>query len=302
MKKIKIIHIILLVCLLFTMPVAYGDMGPKPTIDLEIKGIDEPYSVDLLAPFGEDRVIVLDNEEIVNQTENMYYKDDYPIVLNGYYQDGFAAYSLYEGIPHYITNDESTPHHYHFGYFSPPSVFKVVVVKASGDILISETVHKQLFNASIIFDLSEFSEAEALSTTYQGHTVYYDIATVSEDLHLSNTLLQIVVTVLGTLIIEGIVLVLFGYRKKQSYLRVLMVNLATQIVLYTVLSFSALRAGFFGYFGFLILGEIVVFTIEIIAYKKMLTEKNKNTALLYALVANFASMIIGLFWIFPMFM
>ncbi len=95
--------------------------------------------------------------------------------------------------------------------------------------------------------------------------------------------------VLLTLIVEGAVLYLFGYREKKSFAIFLAINLITQTLLN--LSFSG---SFHGYFIFAyIFGEIFVFLSEMAVFGLFVKEHGRKRAILYAFIANLASLIAG---------
>ncbi len=292
-KYKKIISVILmgLLCLVL-MPVSYGDMGPKPTTDVEIIGLDEPYYFDLLAYYDEEDVIVLDDNQIIERIDYDYYLDDFPSVLNGYRdEDGFGSYTLYSFAPHTIRQNDNV---YHCGYYMPPDVFKIVLVLESGDMIVSDIIEKELFAAYITFDLSDFSITQSDSEAYNDIMIYYPGDLAEESIPVGAVIIQVVVTVVLTILVEGLILFAFGYRSKKSFLLILYVNLATQVLLYLAIDISYLYANFFGFFGALFLGEAVVFIAEAILYGTLLKEHSKTKAVIYAIVANLVSLVGGI--------
>jgi hypothetical protein len=269
-----------------------ADMGPKPITTVEIIGFDQPYSFDLL--YKSDKEInILTESEVNNQVENYYYLDDFPEELNGFVDsDGFHSYTLYRGIPHHISFEE--PNKYIAGYFSPPDVFKIALVLESGEIIISEIVHKTLFEANFIFDLSDFSLDNATPTTINGTTVYELDNSVTEIIPVGNSILQFVITALATILLEVFILFVFRYNTWQSYKLIIIVNAITQTLLYASMVLGYLAGSFFGYIGVLIIGELIVFALEIIIYQKLLKEKSKSLALFYTITANIVSLALGL--------
>ena len=93
-----------------------------------------------------------------------------------------------------------------------------------------------------------------------------------------------------TLLIEGAVFFLLGYRKTYSWLVFLLVNLLTQGALNLMLTGPNLS----GYWmlGYL-LGECAVLAIELIAFLPLLKERSKGWAITHVILANFASLLIG---------
>jgi len=90
-----------------------------------------------------------------------------------------------------------------------------------------------------------------------------------------------------TLVIEGVVFFLFGYRKKASWLAFLAINIVTQGALNAMLTGPSL-----GSFGF-IFGEFVVLAAELIAFICFVREFGKRRAAAYTVAANVASLILG---------
>ena len=288
--------IIMLIAAIIVMPFSYADMGPKPTTDVEIIGFDEAYYFDLLTAYDEARVTVLDADELEPIITYNYYRDDFPSVLNGYRDsDGYASYTLYSPAPASIMQKEDNPHAFHCGYFIPPDIFKIVLVTESGDLIVSSIIEKELFNAQITFDLTNFNMSEASYTTVGSIKVYdTDASWVSEYIPTGGVIVQVVVTVVLTIIVEGITLFAFGYRKTASYLKFLYVNIGKQVLLYVAMASGYLYGNFFGYVGILLLGELIVFITEIVLFRKLLKEKTKERATIYAFVANLASLFVGL--------
>lgn len=100
--------------------------------------------------------------------------------------------------------------------------------------------------------------------------------------------LLIALRVLLTLLIEGLVLFLFGYRERHSWILFLLVNLLTQGLL------NVLFAGARGYWQiFYVAAEALIFAAEAIAFSALLKERGKKRALLCALAANAASLALG---------
>jgi hypothetical protein len=93
-----------------------------------------------------------------------------------------------------------------------------------------------------------------------------------------------------TLLIEGFVFFLFGYRKKESWLAFAAINLVTQGTLNGLL--TGPQIGGYWLLGFLF-GEVIVFAVEIIAFAFIMREFGKRRAISYAVVANTISLIVG---------
>ncbi len=295
MRKV-LLFLIVTLCFLLVIPSVHADMGPKPTTTVEVIGFDVDYKFDLLAQFGDEQVYVLNDQQFVEYTEVEYYDQVYPSILNGFQdQDGFAAYSLYTNAPHVISVSSDNPNIFHCGYFSPPDVFKVVLVTENKDIIISSVVEKEMFAAFVTFDLRELSLDSHSYQAYNDYKVYQlDDSYIHEHIPVGSTIAQILVTVLSTIIIELSVLFAFKYKNKKSFTFVTSVNIGTQLLLYSAMALSYLYGNFWGYIGALFIGEILVFITEVALYAIFLKEHKKGRAIAYAIVANLASVILGL--------
>jgi hypothetical protein len=96
--------------------------------------------------------------------------------------------------------------------------------------------------------------------------------------------------VLLTLLIEGIIFLLFGFRQKRSWLVFTVVNLITQAGINAMLTGPDLSN--YWIFGYLF-GEILVLAAELTAFLNLVKEFKKGRVALYVIVANMASLIIG---------
>lgn len=113
--------------------------------------------------------------------------------------------------------------------------------------------------------------------------------------------LLVLLRVALTLLIEGLVFLLFGYRQKRSWLVFLIVNLITQLFVNLVVLFLAGPLGT-SYMGLLLLFiylpmELAVMAAEIGAFRKLLREMDKTTSTIYAVMSNILSWVLGGFLI-----
>ena len=104
--------------------------------------------------------------------------------------------------------------------------------------------------------------------------------------------LIVALRVVLTLLIEGIVFFLFGYRSRRSWIVFLCVNLATQAFLNCMLSNVLDYESYVPFLAF-ILSEIVIVIAECLAFPLLTREKRKGRAVLYALCANLLSLAAG---------
>jgi hypothetical protein len=94
-----------------------------------------------------------------------------------------------------------------------------------------------------------------------------------------------------TLLIEGLLFYLFGFRRKSSWIAFLVINLLTQGVLNIQLNNAV---PFTGYLIFnLIFMELVVLLVEMISFLSYVKEHGKLRRAAYAFIANLASLVLG---------
>ncbi len=87
----------------------------------------------------------------------------------------------------------------------------------------------------------------------------------------------ILCTLLPTLLIEGLLLFAFGYRSRRSLLVFLLVNLVTQGGFAVYLAVTVLNHGVSGWsLIFYIPIELIIMLVELLLYRRLLTEKNKG--------------------------
>ncbi len=102
--------------------------------------------------------------------------------------------------------------------------------------------------------------------------------------------LLISLRVLLTLIIEGLIFLFFRYKTKRSWLTFLFINLITQGFLNISISGSINYSYWIFVYAFL---EIIIGALEMILFAFLLKEHRKRRAVLYAFIANLASLLIG---------
>ena len=107
--------------------------------------------------------------------------------------------------------------------------------------------------------------------------------------------LQFLSTLLPTLVIEGVLLVLFGFgRGKRNWRAFLLVNLITQGLLAAWLSVTAMERGISWWYLFLFIpAEVVIALAEGGLYTRLLTGRSRGRAFLYGLTANACSAAAG---------
>ena len=284
LKKLRILLIVLLLAL-FIVPIqAKADMFEKPSVIVEVIGLDQPYSFEFLI-HKPHRGEVLEEEEYERANE-FYYNDKYPLhIFNGYKDDdGYVARTLYNSAPAFMVQEDT--HAFKNGYHSVPSKFKIAIVLEDDTLITSEVINKKLYRSEMTFDLTDVN----LNGNLEG------VGVVKEELPLGHISWRFVLRVIVTILIELLILGLFMYRRRKSFLLVGVTNLVTQTIL-TIFMFLSYYSwsGTFGLIFILVIGEALVFLTEMIFYSYTLKEQQRSKAVIYGFVANLATLIISIF-------
>lgn len=105
-------------------------------------------------------------------------------------------------------------------------------------------------------------------------------------------MLLIMMRITLTLLIEGVVFYILGYRLKESWRLFLIINLLTQGALNIWLSTFNLDNGY-GIFFALVFAEIIIIIVELIAFFMSIKEKNKIILFIHVILANVLSFVLG---------
>lgn len=275
MNKKLVLLMIVMLFLLFPSFLVRADFGPKRTLDLEIIGVDQDYHLELLMrgtlPEGESLSTI---QEIIEDEQ-----PSFPNMLYTFEIEGYVSARLV--LPWGTWNQNPRDHYYVYPY-NPPSDFKIMLIFDDGHYIISRRIETSLFNSKVTFNVTGVD----LSMDQ------VNVGRVQEIFPIQTMSIELILRIIGTIFIEIIVLYLFGYVKRKSFSLVVVVNLVTQLVL-TGFMFAAKYFIFpvIGELFVLIVGEAMIFLTEIIIYRFYLTERTKNRAMTYALIANIISLI-----------
>lgn len=270
MKRYKYIFLILSLCFLFPMTCS-ADFGPKPTLKILVRNApEEVYYLDLLieSDYVDEKFdIGRYNTDMVNNL--LSFKDEgwYPALL-------CDLYSVMNGGLTGIRDSSLMKHTFSYRV---PDEFKIIIVTESGHIQVSETFVRTTLSTTLSYD-------------YEQNTIY-------EKPKLGETGRQFFSTCLPTLLIEGIILILFKFSLSNNLKVFLIVNCMTQLFLTAGLNYLLLM---FGLTGILIQlpFEIVIVMIEAIVYAFMLKEHSVKRRISYALCANTISWLCSLLLVY----
>ena len=263
----------LLLCLFCLIPSAYADIGPKPEVTITVVNAPEgELYLDLLTegPAREDPYPNSNGECDPAILDNLRSLEGNGWVLA--YTTGAANRAPVFGDVR--PREDRT---WRFSYTGLPETFRVAAATAD-QAQAAESPYTRDFVSNIVYDWQANTVRDATPTPLR-------------------FLARLAATLVPTLIIEGAILWLFGFREKRSWLVFLAVNTVTQAGLHLVTGAALAQAGwhFLNYFLTIVLLELVIWGAEAAAYAFLFRERSRARRVGYAFAANIASFVLGYF-------
>ncbi len=286
-------------CVLFTLLMIPGsvkaDTGPKPSVNVTVDGISgERYYATLLSE--EEST----GPASVYDGTNAYYTDEIPNAEELWQK--FQDYQDTDG--YYFLQwfwDCSTDNAFQWGYY-PPERFKILFYFPEYDsYVVSNVQERYAFDSYYTVDLADVDYR-------QGGTVdCSQTGNVKRSYDYRDEILSLLARIFITIAVEIVIAVLFQLRGKKQLLFIGLVNGVTQILLNMLLNLAAYTGGAKWFVLCYFLLELLVTLIEAILYVRYMPENDKDAQMtlgsatspsncklvVYALVANIASYIIG---------
>lgn len=272
----NIFSLLTFILIVFTISItAYADMGPKDSLTIYVENPpNEEYYLDLLTTKSGEY-----NNFQKGEREDL----DHKMIklLYSYKNEGWLP-ALTQGtdVPmwgkHTGTPDAGRMVH-EFGYVGLPETYKIIIVTKSGKVTVSDTYTRKALQSSINYDYN----------TNKGHSPSLLFA----------YLLQFSSTCIPTLIIELIILLLFGFKIKDNYKVFLLTNLATQIFLTVSLGSTLIIAGSLSACLAQFPVEIIILMVETMIYIQLLKGHTGKRRCAYGIVANLISWAVGFFFL-----
>lgn len=275
MKTLRLLTLVFFFCLCFAFvfPV-HADMGPKPSITIIVKNPPaESYYLDLLIPkhgtydnLGESRANL--DQTMLELLKSEEISGWFPALTDGTQMPLWAK----------LTGTQSGDTMVHaFNYVGVPTVFRIIIVTKSGEVKVSETIHTYLFQNTITYDLQS------------AKLILPDVA--------SAYLQQFISTFIPTLLIEGLILLLFMLWTRKNLITILIVNFVTQIIMTAIVGSYLQKQGMLSALIVLMLIEPVIMIAEALIYRVKLENGTKFKYVGYAIVANLFSWFAGMMMI-----
>ena len=270
-RSFRTLILLALVCCVMRVT-AFADTGPKPQLTVKVEHPpQEMYYLDLLQETNH-RPGSFKNETL-NAAMVTLLQDSVPSGWRACLAQPVSGPPIWgelTGTP----NGDTMLHT--FGYHGVPRTYRILIVTESGTVWMSDTYTRTALQSSLTLDWE--TKEVSIPSVWAGYA------------------LQFLATFLPTLLMEGLILFLFRYRQKRSWVVFGGVNLATQGTLAAALSLEAVRRGVsFGFLSTLVTAEIVILVVESIAYVLLWKEHDRERAFSCALVSNAASALIGWF-------
>ena len=258
----------ILLCLAVLPGTASADAGPKPAVTITV--VNAPageYYLDLLITDPEpdhDNIEVEDYDPaLVAGLRSWEGEGWYPALVTGTRAPLFGE----------LTAEADGIHR--FSYHGLPRTFRIAVSGPGGAQATAEPFTRTVFYTHLTYDWETNTITSATSPAG-----FYG--------------LQFLSTLVPTLIIEGILLWLFGFRAKRDWLVFLMVNLVTQAGLHLWIAADLVSIGDSALqYLVLLVAEVPILLVELAAYVFLLKEHSRLRRAAYAACANIASYALG---------
>lgn len=279
MKRSLRIAVLALLAVAALTVTALADTGPKPQLTIRVENApEEPYYLDILAEGNyEDAASSFDGLEWSYSDEEIAALDQELLeALRAAVPEGWHACTAEgsTGAPMWgdLYPDEDSLHT--FGYHGVPDTYRVLMVTKSGEVFLSEVCTRKVLQSSATVDWA--GRTVTVPPTWAGYV------------------LQFLSTFLPTILLEGVLLLLFGFSWKRNWKPFLLVNLITQGALALYFSLQAVWHGV-GYWYFLLFipAEIAIAMVEAGLYTQLLTGRSRRRAFVYGLTANICSAALG---------
>ena len=268
--KIAALGLFLIAAVVGIPVVARADMGPKPQITVKVLNPPEgEYYLDLLT---------MDAHSYKNIEDPSSYDQTMIALLMNYKEEGWVP-GLTMGTTAPMWGDlvgEPTRDgmEHTFGYMGVPNDFKIILVTSDGRVTVTEELHREALQSTLTYD--------------------YKTGKIKMEQPVFSYIKQYVSTCLPTLVIEGMVLLLFGFSLRQNLFVFLATNLITQLFLTLTIGSVFVKEGLLSACIVFFPAELGILMFEAVVYCFLLKGYTRLRRILYAVVANVFSAVIGI--------
>lgn len=272
--------IIVFLCMVMLFPIGVNaDTGPKPSVRIKFENMGDElcYGTLLAKEESTGPASAWDGKE-ENINLSFVDRDIWEAFVN--YEDSDGYYFLQWA---WIVSDTKE---LSWTYY-PPNEFKVLLYyPETNTFMVSDVCKRYAFDTYYTVDMDGI---EIGSIKYDENLSSNQRLEAFKSYEFKNEVKALGCRMLITVVVEVLIGLLFKFRNKEL-LYILFINVITQIILNVLLN---IYTGFGYYFVYLSL-ELLVFVIEAIFYCLMF-KKKKWHCVLYSVVANVSSFVIGLY-------
>lgn len=272
--------IIVFLCMVMLFPIGVNaDTGPKPSVRIKFENMGDElcYGTLLAKEESTGPASAWDGKE-ENINLSFVDRDIWEAFVN--YEDSDGYYFLQWA---WIVSDTKE---LSWTYY-PPNEFKVLLYyPETNTFMVSDVCKRYAFDTYYTVDMDGI---EIGSIKYDENLSSNQRLETFKSYEFKNEVKALGCRMLITVVVEVLIGLLFKFRNKEL-LYILFINVITQIILNVLLN---IYTGFGYYFVYLSL-ELLVFVIEAIFYCLMF-KKKKWHCVLYSVVANVSSFVIGLY-------
>ena len=256
---------------------AFADMGPKDQLVIRVKNAPSaPYYLDLLAEGSAENLHVYLTDEEKAQLDPALLDALIAAVPDGWHAcvaQGVTGAPIFGDL---TANGDGNSHS--FGYFGLPRTYRILIACADGEAWVSAPITRTVLQSSVTLDW--VTKEITVPPTWVGY------------------LLQFLATFVPTVLMEGLLLILFRLTSRHNWKMFLLVNLITQGALAVYCSITFLQDGFQPMFLILFIpAELAIMVIESVLYRRLLkiNEYPATRITRYAVCANLTSAVVGWF-------
>ena len=275
-KFTQLIFVFLCILMLFPVGIS-GDTGPKPSVRIQFKNMGDELCYGTLLSKEESTgpARAWDGKE-ENINLDFVDRDIWEAFVN--YEDSDGYYFLQWAWKVNDTKELSWTYY-------PPNEFKILLYYPETNTFVSSDVCKRYaFDTYYTVDMDG---QKMTSVEYDKSLSGDSRLNVFKSYELKNEIVGLIGRMAITVVIELVIGLIFGFRKKEL-LYILLINIITQILLNVLLNVLP-----FDYLYYLLL-EILVLVVEGVFYC-LVFKKKSWYCLFYAFVANVSSFVIGFF-------
>ena len=276
-KRLKktVILVLALLAVATALPVtASADMGPKDQLTvIVVNPPSEPYYLDLLSQErynsnndnlngGRDKL----DQKMLQLLESKTAQGWWPALTDG---TSAPLHGNLIGTP----KDGKMIHT--FSYFGVPDRYRIIIVTQSLAVTVTEARTRENLQSTVTFDYKTGNLTQVPFWSWP-------------------LLLQFMTTLLSTLVLEGLLLLLFGFKLRENWRVFLITNVITQIILTLSTSYMFFNYGVIALILIFMVVEFLIIVAETLVFAKLLKGRKTGRRVGYAITANLVSFIAGI--------